>query len=796
MRVEALDAHRFAGGLRPLGRDARSGSGPLRFRGANGLEYTFRPLDERPPLADEPAFRGTIAGRLVEDRISARHPAATLVAAALLRAAGVWEHAAPRLVVLSPGGEPGVLQEELPGWGASPREDPGGEDGAARPAPARALVVGTDELVHRLRADPRERVDARAYLAARVMELFLGVAPGEGERWRWTRSGEGGGAWRPVPLGRESAFAHQGGLLDRASTGFLPPSARIDGDMGRDLAPTPGDLPLDQQILAALPRSAWDAVAAELRDRLSDAAIEAALRQMPPEYHAEGARELGARLRERRDRLPRTVERLYALMSSDVEVHATEGADLALVRRSADGAVDVRLHAFTPSGEPEATPYFERTFLPGETREVRIHLHGGNDRALLRGTEPRGPRVRVVGGAGEDVLADSSTSGLVGRRTAFHDHSPGDLFLGRPGTFVDRRSPVDAGPASAERTWGAERSVRPTLSYHSSVGAVVGGTARYTRYGFRQRPFAYEVELRGAYATAARGFSAEMRGEFHRVSSDVSLLLEAGASQYELVRYYGFGNETEEDDTDPGVHDVLQERIVATGALRLPLASSAWVAVGPVLKYTAPRIVPGSPIDRERPLGSEPFGQVGAMLRAVVDRQDAPVAATRGVLVEATGAYYPAAWDLTEAFGRAGARVAAYLPTPVPGGSVLGVSVTGERVWGSYPLQEAAFMGGGDDLRGFHGYRFAGDAALYGRAGMRARLTTANLLVRGDLGVFVVADAGRVFYRDEPSDRWHADAGGGLWFLSRIEGREPYVASLTLVRGERMRFFLGMRMPF
>src|SRR2546422_7071865 len=39
----------------------------------------------------------------------------------------------------------------------------------------------------------------------------------------------------------------------------------------------------------------------------------------------------------------------------------------------------------------------------------------------------------------------------------------------------------------------------------------------------------------------------------------------------------------------------------------------------------------------------------------------------------------------------------------------------------------------------------------------------AGRLPFGDVGILGLADAGRVWIPGEPSDRWHAAAGGGLW---------------------------------
>src|SRR3989454_893029 len=120
--------------------------------------------------------------------------------------------------------------------------------------------------------------------------------------------------------------------------------------------------------------------------------------------------------------------------------------------------------------------------------------------------------------------------------------------------------------------------------------------------------------------------------------------------------------------------------------------------------------------------------------------------------------------------------------------STLAIRVAGKQVWGPYPLHEAAYVGGSSTVRGFPEHRFAGDAAAYGNAELRLSIAKFFLLLPNELGVFGLADAGRVFVSGQTSDRWHAAAGGGLWiaFLSRanilsvaaahsVEGTRVYV---------------------
>jgi hemolysin activation/secretion protein len=94
---------------------------------------------------------------------------------------------------------------------------------------------------------------------------------------------------------------------------------------------------------------------------------------------------------------------------------------------------------------------------------------------------------------------------------------------------------------------------------------------------------------------------------------------------------------------------------------------------------------------------------------------------------------------------------------------MLALRVGGKQVFGDYPYHEAAYIGGANTLRGFAKQRFAGDASAFGNVELRIPVTRVYILVPGQLGVFALGDAGRVFLDGESSDEWHTAYGGGLW---------------------------------
>jgi hypothetical protein len=120
--------------------------------------------------------------------------------------------------------------------------------------------------------------------------------------------------------------------------------------------------------------------------------------------------------------------------------------------------------------------------------------------------------------------------------------------------------------------------------------------------------------------------------------------------------------------------------------------------------------------------------------------------------------------------------------------------VGGRKNWGSYPFFASAFIGDASSVRLGRQHRYAGDASAYGNAELRLRLTRFFVLLPGELGVFGLADVGRVFLAGEESDRWHSAFGGGVW-LSLVN--TSAVLSAAIARStERTGLYIGTGMAF
>lgn len=789
IRVPVLDPDTFAGGLTPLEEGGGLQTVSLHLQGADGREYGFRSVDKDQDRAVPPDVRRTVVSRIIQDQVSALHPGGALVADRLLDAVGIL-HASPRLYVMPDHPFLGEHREKFAGMLGTLEVRPN-EGGEGEPSFAGAdEVVGTEKFLEELEDTPRNRLDAREYLGARLMDLFLGDFDRHEDQWRWAGFDRGElRVWRPIPRDRDYVFVDYDGLLLSLGSRFYPKLVRFD-DEYRDLGGlTENAQALDRRLLSGLARPAWDSVTAAVQRRLTDAVIRDAVERLPAPWYELSGPGLIADLRSRRDRLPEVAEEFYERLAGTVTVDATDVAERAEVERFPDGGVELRIYA-RKDAEGVATPHFRRRFVAEETEEVRLDLHGGDDTAVVRGHGGRGITLRVIGGGGDDVLADS-TGGAGRSRIAFYDARGENRFVTTGGATVDRREYDE--PKGAPRDRGRSSTLfSPWAGWVSNLGPVIGGGPQVTRYGFRRDPFASRLRLLALYAPFEGRVGVEATGEFHSEGAPRYFEVLAQASEIEATRFHGYGNESP-GEGDQEFYRVLERVLLLEPRLVFPVSDRLTLSGGPSAWYVDPEPVVGSPAAEGTPFGSEAFGMVGARGGAEFDSRDEPAYPRHGWRASAEISAFPAFWDVEDAFAGVKVDAASYLTLPALTRPTLALRSGASRVWGGFPIQEAAALGGSHSLRGYRSERFLGDAAVWGNAELRVPVTRVNLLVRGDLGVLGLLDAGRVRVDGDSDGGWHTATGGGVWFAF-LERRA--VGSVTYAAGEEGRLYFKLGMPF
>jgi hypothetical protein len=784
--VPVLDLETYAGGLTPVRTGGFGQTTSLHFNGSDRRRYVFRSVDKdlSRRLAEE--LVGTFVDDVMQDQTSAFHPAAALVVAPLEEVAGVLT-AKPEFYVMPDDPALGEFQATFAGMLGLMAENPDeGPDDTPGFAGSR-LISGTERVFEDLEESSKNRVDAREYLKARLLDIYLGDRDRHKGQWRWARFEDGDGfVWRPVPEDRDQAFVKQDGFALWVTRTFFVRKFTVFSDHFHNVfGLTWNAWDLDRRILPALERPVWDSVTTDLQRRLTDAAIVEAVKQLPEPYYRINGERLTRSLLSRRDELPKATDAFYRLMIGWVDIHATDEDELAVIERG-DRHVEVTVRRRADGDERQPEPHLRWRFDDGETEEIRLHLHGGDDQAVVRG-DGGGIRIRVVGGGGEDELVDSSRA-----KAYFYDVGKATRFITGRGTRIDRRDyePPPSPDVAHDNPvdWGQWLRGSPWFRVEPDIGLFFGGGVALYRYGFRKYPYSATVLFRGAYATGVNQPNGEVRAEWREVARGLHARLWARVSGLDVIRFHGFGNDTR-ILAGGRFHRVNQTQWVLTPSLTIEPTSRFRFSVGPVGKLTL------NEVDSNRFIATQPdlygvgtLGQLGVTGEVVVDGRDQPLGSSNGVLVTAAGSFYAEALDIREPFGEIHGSVATYL-TPVTRGPTLALRVGGKKVWGDFPFYEAAFVGGSSTLRGFRGQRFAGDGSLYGNSELRIPLGGVRLILPMTVGVHGVFDAGRVFCTNtsvcppDDSDTWHTAGGGGIWFS--FLGRQNTV-TLTVARSKEL----------
>jgi hypothetical protein len=614
-------------------------------------------------------------------------------------------------------------------------------------------------------------VDKTALLRARMLDLFIGDWDRHNGQWRWMRLPDGE-AFVPLPEDRDQAFADYSGWVMALARRPLPRFVEWRDDFENMNGLLYQGREVDAWLLNGLPPDAFEQTAREVQGRLTDAVLEAAVRRLPPEWYAIEGAALVRDLARRRDLLLEGAKAFYEQLSEYVDVQGTDRGDEARLTREADGSATLELSLAGGAGSPGFT-YFKRRFLPGETKEVRVYLRGGNDRFTASG--PRGGiRVRLSGGAGADALDDSGSGG-----TRFYDvDGPTEIVKG-PGTGVSawKWTPT---PRKAETPWlekqdfGSLTLFQPLVWWEPDPGVVLALGATHYRYGFRKQPYASMQRASVEWKTKRSALAGSYTGDFRWSRPGFGTFVELQADGADNYNFYGFGNETqgEQDDfteADQQVFEAFPSLFAYENERR-----TYWLALGPVVKYSRNKAAADTFIATTQPYGFGDFGEAGARLRVEMDTRSrflagmgaagfAPTAkrSDTGLKLELDGSVYAKAWDVEETFASVSGALTGYWQ--VDSRFTLAGRLGGQKLWGAHPWFEAAFIGGSDTVRGYGRNRYAGDASAFANLQAMVGLFNMNLILPVRVGVLGLADVGRVWLEGESSDKWHPAYGGGVF---------------------------------
>lgn len=795
--VPVLDLDSVGGGLTLTELSGGKQTLGSRFDGADGLIYQFRSIVKDASRAIPGPLQSTPVDDIFQDQMAAQFPLSAMVVAELLEAADVLV-AKPSPVIMPDDPRLGEHREILAGrmgWiEVRPNEREGDRPGFANSS----KITDTEALYEELRENPASYVDLRGFLTARLVDFLVGDWDRHQGQWRWASYDDGPRTrWEPIPRDRDWAFNQIDGVLTALTRVYFPKYVGFSNE--------PPDVSrlafsaqlMDRRLLTGLDRSDFVEVAEVLVSKLTDDVIRAAVQVLPPEYESVAGPGLVEALITRRDAIPQSAADYYDLLASWVDLYGTEGPDVARFENLGDGRVRILIES---GSKADGGPFVivDRTFVADETKEVRIYLTDGDDRAEFTGQNGWPLHLRVVGGDGDDTFQDSTD----GRGLFVYDDDGDNSFDLGDGAFLEERNYDDTDKMEERprpvvawdwRDWGSAWIPRPEVRYQSDVGLFVGaGLARYG-WGFRKQP--YESRVSAAVLTGV-GFGKSI-GDFEVVVplNETGLRGSVNAEWHTQTpaRFFGFGNDTELGASEE-FNETIRSGVVVDLRAEQAIDSTLSIYAGPTFAARGAVEAEGTIFQTMPVYGSLNFQQLGIRAGANLDTRDHRHAPKSGFLARAQVRAFPAALDVTDAYAGVSLEGRTYLSAEIPGDPTLHLRVNAHETFGRTPYGELATLGGSSSLPGFEKERFAGDRALSTAALLRVRLFDVRLLTELGVGVTGLFSTGRVWVDGDSPGPWHTAYGGGLWLdVVRLER----AVGITLADGgDGLQYYLDFGFLF
>ena len=523
-----VDLSTDAGGLEPVRVVGQLQTAGLALRGADGKSYTFRSLHKEPERLLPPEWRNSWPAKMLRDATSATHPGAAVMLPVLAEAAGI-PHTQPRLVVMPDDPRLGKFRETFANQLGTLEEYPtaagpgyGGFENATQ-------IISTGDLWTAWLQGPENRIDTRAFLRARILDLFVENYDRRRGQWRWMRI-PGKERWQPLPEDPDMVFVRHDGLMMSFMRSRQPRLLEFSDKYAQNLeGPTSNAAEVDRWLLTDLQSDVFEQTARELQAVWTDEVIDRTIAQLPKEWQALDKGFLAGALRARRAGLVEYVRRFYRYLARDVDVHLTDRDERVTIATAADGSTTLTVSA---SG---AAPYYSRRFLRGETEEVRVYLHGGNDR--VERTGPGGPvHVRIIAGPGAATIQSADTSSevwagsgeIAGSR--IHRVGPGPIPIPSRMRHGSSRAATARGRSASRSRWSPPMSASPSAAALLDYDLRFPDPAIRERTHHRRRLVVRRVEREGAIRrhTPSPGLVARLRRPGICVGHRAAQLLRVG----------------------------------------------------------------------------------------------------------------------------------------------------------------------------------------------------------------------------------------------------------------------------
>ena len=762
------------GGLDPYepggGRQTKS----LKFIGGNGKQYVFRSVDKDPSKALSYILRKTTVAKVVQDQTTTQHPYGALVAASLLDHTNIL-HVKPQLFYLPD--HPGlhIYRNDYKGMLGMLEERPSSKvkDGS--------MFGGADDIMKTAKMfrykfkNLKNDIALNEYLEARMFDILVGDWGKHEDNWKWAAYREKKDwHFRPIPRDRDHVFSRWDGILpwlvDRE---WAKPSGENFKEKIKGLRSLVWQARHQDRFLTQeATRADWIAAARALQKQISETDIETSVNILPAGVRELDAAELNRKLIQRKKDLVQYATEMYEMLALTPDIVGSDKGDFFQIETDPTQKVRVRIYNNADMGKL----YFDRTFLPGETKELRIFGLGGKDHYVLSGKSNQKIKLRLIPGESNDIIEEQYE-----RRGSNHV----TVYTRQPNEVVSESSQLRFYRKNHQDAYDYGRTEFKFNRYiplfytffsgDDGLGIKAGVSFRNQKYG--KPDFSSSHRISGGVTTLGN-YNIELTSRYRHVLAKWDLQFSGRYQNHRVYNsFFGLGNNTEKDEqlfinnfyqlqfNNGRVSTSLIKEFARRSVLNLDFG---FEHIGGDQKENN-IIENGSEMD-----GAQSMDFWFASQGLDLDFRDHKSLPYRGNRLQLQLMNALPVSDRFEYFGRFHAALESFHSIMGKFPFTMGLKLGASSTWGDTPLQYRSIIGLSENLRGFRKRRFTGKDAVFVNLDFRWQiLAKSNFFLPIKFGLKAFYDTGYVTYGQESTRSWKHGYGVGFFIV-------PYAENLTI----------------
>lgn len=787
--VKLLDLTHEQGGLFPVKLGGGNQTKSLRLKNIEGKEFVLRSVQKYPGRLLPLSLQNTWVGDVLQDQISMSHPYGAFVIPGLAKSAGIY-HKNSVLCFVPDDPRLGQFRDDYKNTLALFEERASKKLRSYDNFGNVERAISTPDMIAKIYEDDDNVVDEEEFLRNRLFDMWVGDWDRHEDQYRWAefecgkddhglcyhakeQESDKGNVYLPIPRDRDQVFTYIDGVLPwivrrkwqiRALSHF---DYKIKDVVGLNLA----GRAMDESFLSRLSRDEWIYIAEDLQNRLTDSAIEKAFLNSWPDtiYRLDGP-VIIEKLKSRRDQIVEVAQAYYEELAREVTVITSDKVELFEVRRRVNGNTIVTVYRDQDNREDI---YYQREFIHGETREIRLYGLGGDDRFEITGEGKKGILVRIIGGYGEDQVIDLSRVSGLKKMTRVYDNPEGiKLNVGRE--TLDQTA-IDANVNDHVQEKFNPTVVAPLLNFgfNPDDGVFLGAGLKINHFGWRKAPRAGDHKMAGAISLRSGAFNFRYLGNLYQVIDKLGIHMEAIAmAPNNITSFYGLGNDTPAEE-DREFYRVRYDHVRLHAALQRQIGVQSF-RLGPTYQFiqverSKDRFISSDASDLP-PSAFEKGHFLGIELDYQLSTVDDEVMPNSGVRWNVRGTWLRNLAGNKD-LSRFQSDLSFFLTVNIPLKVTLAARFGGATNFEDFEFYQANTLGtqsrfivNRGNLRGYQRDRFSGRSSVFQNTELRIKLFDfQSYLFPAEVGIFGFLDHGRVWIDEEASNTWHRGYGGGFW---------------------------------